>query len=155
MVPHAKLLVIDRDNHIIRWLRSHLKSDSFAVLAASDGSSALDWIRGEAPDLVLTEFMPPMEHPTEDAGQAQMDSFQFLRRLRLESNVAVIVLSRERDEALKLYFLDSGADDYLTWPCHRRELLARIRAVLRRTRRAAPGWEQPASAGLGTHYGQR
>ena len=155
MVSNAKVLVVHRDRHFVHWLRGHLEADGLRVLAASDGSSALDWIRGEAPDLVLTEFMPPMEHPTEDAGQAQMDSFQFLRRLRLESNVAVIVLSRERDEALKLYFLDSGADDYLTWPCHRRELLARIRAVLRRTRRAAPGWEQPASAGLGTHCGQR
>jgi DNA-binding response OmpR family regulator len=108
------------------------------VLTASDGASAPDLVRGESPDLVLTEFVPPMEHSWEDAGQAQLDSFQFLRRLRLESDVAVFVLSREPNEALKLYFLDSGADDYLTWPCHRRELLARIRAVLRRTRRAAP-----------------
>ena len=102
MVSNAKVLVVHRDRHFVHWLRGHLEADGLRVLAASDGSSALDWIRGEAPDLVLTEFMPPMEHPTEDAGQAQMDSFQFLRRLRLESDVAVFVLSRERDEALKL-----------------------------------------------------
>jgi two-component system OmpR family response regulator len=138
MVPHAKILVVDRSNHIIGWLRSHLNADGFTVLAASDGSSALNLVRGEAPDLVLTEFMPPTEHSSDDGAEAQMDSFQFLRRLRLESDVAVIVLSPERDEALKWYFLDSGADDYVTWPCHRRELLARVRAVLRRTRRAAP-----------------
>ncbi len=138
MVTDAKVLVVNRDRHVIDWLRSCLEADGFGVLAASDGASALDLLASEAPSLVLMGFTPPTEHCTDDAGQAQMDSFQLLRRLRLESDVGVIVLSREADEEIKLYFLDSGADDYLTWPCNRRELLARIRAVVRRTHGNAP-----------------
>jgi DNA-binding response OmpR family regulator len=144
MVPNAKVLVVHRDKDFVDWLRAHLEADGFRVLAASDGPSALDLLSSEAPALVLMDFMPPRSS-MDSASGAPMDSFQLLRRLRLKSDVGVIVLSRETDEEIKLYFLDSGADDYLIWPCHRRELLARIRAVVRRTHRALACSESPRS----------
>ena len=135
MDSDVTVLLVSSDQYVIRWLGSHLESDGFSVLVASDGSSAIDLMRGEAPDLVLMGFVPPSGHSADEPDQEQMDGFQLLRRLRLESSrTGVIVIGREHDEEIKLYFLDSGADDYLTWPCNRRELMARIRAIVRRTR---------------------
>jgi DNA-binding response OmpR family regulator len=121
------------------WLRRDLQVEGFRVLAASDGAAALNLLRGEGPSLLLMGLVPPAECSTEGAPEARLDSFQLLRQVRLESSVGVIVLSRERSEVIKLYFLDSGADDYLTWPYNRRELLARIRAVVRRGHDSAQG----------------
>lgn len=101
-----------------------------------DAQAALERVSSPSLSLVLIEFVPP--GPTAcGADCADLDSFRLLRRLRLESDVGVIFLSRERDEALKLYFLDSGADDYVLWPCRHSELILRMRAVLRRTGRGA------------------
>jgi DNA-binding response OmpR family regulator len=134
MAEDRAILLVNRDERSIAWLRSHLEASGWPALAASSGLAALDVVRREEPALVILDLSPdPVQCLDAGHGQVHMDGFQFLRCLRLESDVSVIVVSRQRDEALKLYFLDSGADDYLTRPISHRELLARIRAVLRRT----------------------
>jgi DNA-binding response OmpR family regulator len=150
MVSDANVLVVNQDRQIVDWIRTHLDAEGFCVLAASDGSSALDLLQSEAPALVLMDAIlaTPARASMDGALGPYMDGCQLLRRLRLESNVGVIVLSRERHEAIKLYFLDSGADDYVIWPCDRRELLARIRAVARRTHHHAQRRERADSLGL-------
>ncbi len=154
MATDAKVLVVNQDRRILDSLRTVLEAAGFCVLAASDGSSALDLLHTEAPALVLMDAIlaKPVPESVDGALGPHMDGCQLLRRLRLESNVGVIVLSRERHEAIKLYFLDSGADDYVIWPCDRRELLARIRAVARRTLHHAQRWELADSYGLQSRH---
>lgn len=154
MATDGKVLVVNQDRQIVDWLRTHLDAEGYCVLAASDGSSALDLLRTEAPVLVVMDAIlaPSAPESVDGALGPHMDGYQLLRRLRLESNVGVIVLSRERHEAIKLYFLDSGADDYVIWPCDRRELLARIRAVGRRTFHHAQRWERADSYGLQSRH---
>ncbi len=127
------VLLLARDGHAALTLCTDLEASGFKVLAVNDAQVALERLSSEAVDLVLLEFVPPLAR-LDSTICAQMDSFQLLRRLRLESNVRVIILSRESDDALKLYFLDSGADDYVEWPCRHRELALRMRAVMRRAR---------------------
>jgi len=155
MFSDTKVLVVNQDGQIVDSLRTVLEASGFYVLAAGDGSSALDLLHTEAPALVLMDAVlaAPVQAPMDGALGPHMDGCQLLRRLRLESNVGVIVLSRERHEAIKLYFLDSGADDYVIWPCDRRELLARIRAVARRTFHQAQRWERADSYGLPSRHG--
>jgi DNA-binding response OmpR family regulator len=133
------------------WIKRDLEAEGFQILAAKDGASALNLLRSEAPSLLVMGWVPPAECSPDDAAQAHMDSFQLLRQVRLQSHVGVIVLSRERSEAVKLYFLDSGADDYLTWPYNRRELLARVRAIVRRTHDSVKG--SPTAQGMPTRNG--
>ena len=139
-MPYAAVLFVGQGAALTPSLRQHLEHDGFAVLQAVDGPSAMHMVaQGEA-DLVLlcASYAPGTEH----RNQHGIDACGFLRRLRLCSKVGVIVLSLERDEAIRLYFLDSGADDCLIWPCNPAELGARMRAVLRRTLRDV---EEPAS----------
>jgi DNA-binding response OmpR family regulator len=154
MFSDAKILVFNQERQIVDWLRTHLDAEGFGVLAASDGFSALDLLHTEAPVLVLMDAIlaSPAPQSMDGALGPHMDGCQLLRRLRLESNVGVIVLSRERHQAIKLYFLDSGADDYVIWPCDRRKLLARMRAVVRRTHHKTQRWERGYSHGLQSRH---
>jgi CheY-like chemotaxis protein len=136
---------------VVTWLKSCLETAGFRVITARDGPSALDLVHRESPALILLDLMPPAGCSDDNAGGAErcpevppehdeglvegMDGCEFLRHLRRESNVGVIVLSRRDDEEIKLAALESGADDYLTRPFTPSELLARMRAVLRRVRR--------------------
>jgi two-component system alkaline phosphatase synthesis response regulator PhoP len=155
------VLVVHREEGAVAWLKSYLETAGFRVVVARDGPAALDLARREPPALVILDLMPPAPAgcSDDDAGGAErcpeippepcpelrrrddeglvegMDGCEFLRRLRRESNVPVIVLGRWDDKGIKLAALESGADDYLTWPYNRLELLARMRAVLRRVGR--------------------
>lgn len=129
------VLVVNREEHTVAWLKSDLETAGFRVITARDGPTGLDLARRESPALILlNDLMPlaPAEGSNGDAGGPEMDGCEFLRRLRRESEAGVIMLSRWDDEAIKLAALESGADDCLTRPCNRLELLARMRAVLRR-----------------------
>jgi DNA-binding response OmpR family regulator len=136
------VLVINREEHTIAWLKSDLETAGFCVITARDGPTGLDLARRESPALILLGLMSPTPAGCSngDVGEVEMDGCEFLRRLRRESGTGVIVLSRWDDEAIKLAALESGADDCLTWPCSRLELLARMRAVLRRVERHFRRW---------------
>jgi len=118
-----KILVIDDDKKIVELIRLYLQKDGYDVLVAYDGREALDIARQKKPDLVVLDLMLPV-----------IDGLDVCRILRAESKVPIIMLTARTTESDKLLGLDLGADDYVTKPFSPRELLARIRAVLRRVR---------------------
>jgi DNA-binding response OmpR family regulator len=116
-----KILVVDDTRNVQAMLRDFLTSQDFEVLTASDGREALEVVHADHPDLVLLDIMMP-----------NMDGYQFLVQLRRESDLPVIMITARMQEADIIHGFDLGADDYITKPFRMRELLVRMRAVLRR-----------------------
>ena len=116
-----RILVIDDDKKIVELVRLYLQKDGYQVFVAYDGLEALDLARQKRPDLVVLDLMLPV-----------VDGLDVCRILRTETKVPIIMLTARTTEGDKLLGLDLGADDYITKPFSPRELLARIRAVLRR-----------------------
>jgi len=116
-----RVLVVDDEDRIRGIVRRYLETDGFEVAEARDGESALRVARDWHPDLVVLDVMMP-----------RIDGLEVLRQLRTGSNVAVILLTARSEEVDKLVGLSVGADDYVTKPFSPRELVARIKAVLRR-----------------------
>jgi DNA-binding response OmpR family regulator len=124
-----KVLILDDEKRIVDGVRKYFEQASFDVLAAYDGPTGLALARAKRPDLIVLDLMLP-----------GMDGMDVCRELRRESNVPIIMLTARVDEADKLIGLELGADDYVTKPFSPRELVARARAVLRRTQEmSAPG----------------
>ncbi|HDH10054.1 MAG TPA: response regulator transcription factor, partial [Chloroflexi bacterium] len=120
----AKILVVDDDRKIVELVRLYLEKDGYRVLVAYDGLKALELARQRRPDLIVLDLMLP-----------QLDGLDVCRILRGEGNkVPIIMLTAKTTEEDKLVGLDLGADDYVTKPFSPRELVARVRAVLRRLR---------------------
>ena len=117
----SRVLVVDDDPEIVRLVRAYLEQAGFGVLAAHDGKKAMQMARNEKPDLVVLDLMLP-----------EMDGWDVCRALRKESDVPVIMLTARVEETDKLVGLELGADDYVTKPFSPRELVARVRSVLRR-----------------------
>ena len=117
-----KILVVDDEFQITRVLRQSLTAHRYDVRTAADGVSALDTFRDWHPDLVITDLQMP-----------EMDGIEFCRAIRKESQLPIIVLSVRGEEGTKVAALDAGADDYVTKPFGMDELLARVRAALRRS----------------------
>lgn len=115
------ILVVDDEPQITRVLRTTLSGHGYVVRTAGDGDEALEIIRGWAPDLVITDLSMP-----------NMSGLELCQRLRAKSHVPIIVLSVRGEENVKVEALDTGADDYVTKPFNLDELLARVRAGLRR-----------------------
>lgn len=115
------ILVIDDDKKTVDLIRLYLEKDGYRVLMAYDGHSAIDTARNKRPGLIILDLMLP-----------KVDGLDVCRRLRSESNVPIIMLTAKSTEDDKLIGLDLGADDYMTKPFSPRELVARVRAVLRR-----------------------
>src|SRR5689334_16512037 len=120
------VLVVDDEAKIAQLARDYLERAGFAVLVAGDGRSALQAIRARRPDLVVL-----------DLGLPEVDGLEVTRTVRESSGVPIVMLTARDDELDKLLGLELGADDYITKPFSPRELVARVRAVLRRTERAA------------------
>jgi DNA-binding response OmpR family regulator len=120
------VLVVDDEPRIVQLARDYLEHAGFAVLAASDGRAALQIARSRHPDLVVL-----------DLGLPGLDGLDVTRALRADGNLPIVMLTARDDELDKLLGLELGADDYLTKPFSPRELVARVRAVLRRAERAA------------------
>jgi two-component system KDP operon response regulator KdpE len=118
----ARVLVVDDEPQITRVLRTILTSQGYQVRTAAEGEAALTNFTEWRPELVITDLMMP-----------HMDGVELCRRLRSMSNVPIIVLSVKGEEKTKVQALDSGADDYMTKPFGSDELLARVRAALRRS----------------------
>ncbi len=119
------ILLVEDDATLADTLRYNLERESYTVISASDGMTALELARSGDPDIVVLDVMLP-----------RLDGFSVCRILRKESSVPVIMLTARQDEVDRIAGLELGADDYLTKPFSVGELLARIRAILRRTDRA-------------------
>ncbi|MDR7416422.1 MAG: response regulator transcription factor [Armatimonadota bacterium] len=119
----VRVLVVDDDETILDLLRSYLSREGFEVQVARDGEEALRIARASGPDVVVLDVLLP-----------GLDGLEVLRRLRREAGPYVILLTAKTEEADRVVGLELGADDYVTKPFSPRELVARIRAVLRRGR---------------------
>jgi two-component system alkaline phosphatase synthesis response regulator PhoP len=124
----ATILVVDDEPQIVRLLRDHLEAAGFSVIEASDGRQAVRVATAEHPDLIVL-----------DLGLPGLDGLDVTRGVRKDSPVPIIMLTARSDESDKLVGLELGADDYMTKPFSPKELVARIRAVLRRAETAAAG----------------
>jgi two-component system, OmpR family, alkaline phosphatase synthesis response regulator PhoP len=120
------ILVVDDEPKIVELARDYLEHAGFAVVSASDGAEALARARTDHPDLIVL-----------DLGLPRVDGLDVARALRRDSNVPIVILSGRSDESDKLVGLELGADDYVTKPFSPKELVARVRAVLRRSERPA------------------
>lgn len=116
------ILIVDDDENLVDILKIYLEKDGYRVLEAYDGVDALQTFRDKRPDLVVLDLMLP-----------KMDGEKVCQRIRQDSDVPIIMLTAKTREDDKIKGLDLGADDYVTKPFSRGELLARIRAGLRRT----------------------
>jgi DNA-binding response OmpR family regulator len=123
----VRILVVDDEPPMVELVRGYLTREGWAVLTAGDGNQALDVARTEFPDVVVLDIMLP-----------GLDGVEVCRQLRTFSDAYVVMLTARSEEVDKLIGLAVGADDYLTKPFSPRELVARIRAILRRARSAAP-----------------
>lgn len=122
-----RILVVDDEPRMIHFIRLNLEHDGFEVYEALSGSLALEQLRDQLPDLILLDIMMP-----------DLDGFETLRMIREISSVPVIMLTAKGEEEDKVRGLELGADDYITKPFSPRELVSRVRAVLRRTELPSP-----------------
>jgi two-component system KDP operon response regulator KdpE len=117
----VRILIVDDERQITRVLRTSLQSSGYEVTVANNGMEAFDLFKSVSPDLVITDLSMP-----------EMDGLELTRALRAISEVPIIVLSVREQEPIKVAALDEGADDYVTKPFSMQELLARVRANLRK-----------------------
>ena len=118
----AKILVVDDEASIVTMLAYNLKKEGYDVVTAEDGEVALEKFESENPDLLLLDIMMP-----------KMDGYEVCLKIREKSNVPIIMLTARADEVDKVVGLEMGADDYVTKPFGNRELIARVKANLRRS----------------------
>ena len=132
-----KILVVDDEAVLVETIAYNLEQAGYQVITAADGASALQAAHREVPDLIILDIMLP-----------EMDGLEVCRQLRRESGTAttpIMMLTAKGDEIDKVVGLEVGADDYVTKPFGRRELLARVRALLRRADYVPLAGEQPTN----------
>ncbi len=117
-----KILVVDDEERMVRFIRLNLEHDGFVVIDAFNGKQALERLRDSTPDLILLDVMMP-----------DLDGFEVLQMIREISTVPVIMLTAKGEEEDRVRGLELGADDYISKPFSPRELVSRIKAVMRRT----------------------
>ena len=122
MTPPSVLLVEDEEN-LVQAIRYNLDQEGYDVLTAQDGVTGLEKAQGEAPDLVILDIMLP-----------GMDGLEVCKAIRKDSDVPILMLTAKGEEIDRVVGLEIGADDYVTKPFSMRELMARVRALLRRPR---------------------
>ena len=118
----AKVLVVDDEASIVNIIAYNLKKEGYDIITAEDGEAGLELALTENPDLILLDIMMP-----------KMDGYEVCRKVREKSNVPIIMLTARADEVDKVIGLEMGADDYVTKPFGNRELIARVKAHLRRS----------------------
>ena len=119
-----RILIIEDDKSVLQLIRMYLVNDGFTVIDSYDGSDGLNKTLTETPDLVLLDLNLP-----------KMDGIQVCQKIRASSDLPIIMVTARVDELDKLDGLEKGADDYMTKPFSPRELVARVKAVLRRTQK--------------------
>src|SRR5260221_7915617 len=136
MTERSRILVVDDETQITRVLKTTLTAQGYEVRTASDGESALDLAVDWLPDLIVTDLSMP-----------RMTGIELCRAVRERSQVPIIVLSVRGEEKSKVDALDAGADDYITKPFSVNELLARVRANLRRVAASSESTSEPVKEG--------
>ena len=121
-MPEAKILIVDDDSNICELLRLYLEKDGFSTIVANDGEQALDIAKSEEINLILLDIMLP-----------KMDGWQVCREIRKASTVPIIMLTAKSETFDKVLGLELGADDYVSKPFDTKEVVARVKAVLRRS----------------------
>ena len=121
-MPNGKILVVDDDKNICELLRLYIEKEDFAVELAYDGRRALELFESFSPDLILLDIMLP-----------ELDGWQVCREIRKHSQCPIIMLTAKGEVFDKVLGLELGADDYVVKPFETKEVIARIKAVLRRT----------------------
>ena len=121
------ILVVDDEKNIVQLARLYLGNEGFRVEEAHDGKQALEKAKALSPDLIVLDIMMP-----------EMDGLSVCKELRKTSNVPIIILTARSDDIDKVVGLEVGADDYVTKPFNPRELVARVKAVLRRSQGSVP-----------------
>lgn len=119
---NSKILIVDDESNIVELIRLYLEKEGFSTVSARDGNDALARFKAEAPDLIILDIMIP-----------EPDGWQVCREIRRSSNVPIIMLTAKSETFDKVLGLELGADDYLTKPFEAKELVARVKAVLRRS----------------------
>jgi DNA-binding response OmpR family regulator len=123
-----KILVVDDKSELRTLLKSYLRQEGFDIFTAENGREALFIARQEKPDLIILDLMMP-----------EMSGYEFMRAYAREADTPIIILTARLEENDRVLGLELGADDYVTKPFSMRELAARVRAVLRRLEKQAPG----------------
>ena len=127
-MDNAKILIVDDDSNICELLRLYLEKDHFQAVIANDGQQALRLVESEKPDLILLDIMMP-----------RLDGWQVCREIRKTLQTPIIMLTAKGEVFDKVLGLELGADDYITKPFDTKELIARVKAVLRRTMQNTAG----------------
>lgn len=131
-MPAQTILVVDDEANIRDLARLYLEKEGYQVQTADSGLAALDAARQEKPALMVLDLMLP-----------EMDGWEVCRRIRAESNLPILMLTARDDDIDKIIGLEMGADDYMTKPFNPRELVARVRAILRRAETAVASSPSP------------
>ena len=121
-MSNAKILIVDDDINICELLRLYVEKEGYTAIVANDGAAAVDMFKTNSPDLILLDIMLP-----------KLDGWQVCREIRKTSSVPIIMLTAKGEVFDKVLGLELGADDYVTKPFETKEVIARIKAVLRRT----------------------
>lgn len=127
MKCEAKILVVEDDKNLIRILKYNLGKADYAVTVANNGQTGLEAFKQGNPDLILLDVMMP-----------KLDGFEFLRIVRKESQTPIVMLTARKEEVDRVLGLEMGADDYVTKPFSIRELLARVKVILKRASAEKP-----------------
>ncbi len=130
------ILVVDDEPNIIELATMYLEQEGFRVINARDGQAALDRVKVDRPALVVLDLMLP-----------QVDGWQVCRKIRADSDLPILMLTARDDDVDKIVGLELGADDYMTKPFNPRELVARVKAILRRTEPRRPEQAGPLHVG--------
>ena len=123
MANNNKILIVEDDHNLLTTLKYNLQKDGYDVITAIDGAEAVETTRKEKPDLIILDIMLP-----------KINGFEVCRILRKDMIVPILMLTAKTEETDKVVGLEIGADDYMTKPFSMRELLARVRAMLRRAK---------------------
>ena len=122
VLPEYKVLVIEDEENLLEAVKYNLDREGYSAITATDGEEGLECARGASPDLIILDVMLP-----------KLDGLEVCRILRRETNVPILMLTAKGEEVDRVVGLELGADDYVTKPFSMRELLARVRAMLRRS----------------------
>ena len=121
-MSNNKILVVDDDAHIVELIKLYLEKEGFTVITANDGKKALEKFKSDSPSILILDVMMP-----------EMDGWDVCREIRKTSNTPIIMLTAKGETFDKVLGLELGADDYMVKPFETKELIARVKAVLRRS----------------------